>query len=373
MKSEPILSQPTFIDLRIMAQFPFLQSLEITGFRAFSSLRIPRLGRVNLIVGKNNVGKSTLLEALRLYASNNPLAVSSNILEKRDEGRISRRDSNILQTLQKLFYRNGSANKRVIAIGPIDDKDLQLHIELGHANYKDEKAPLIEDSYLEAPTAVGVRRNGTLESISSLDSDFRYSFDNENESEPSKYHFVAASGLNDSDVARLWDNVSLSETEGEVVNALKLILPQLERVVMIGDTSEREGRRVAIARLAGNDTRIPLRTLGDGMNRLFGIVLALVNSSNGLLLIDEVENGLHWTVESNVWELLFQVSLSLNVQVFATTHSKDCIDAFEIAASENTATEGKLIRLERKGEQIQSVEFEESELAIAREHEIEIR
>ncbi len=65
------------------------------------------------------------------------------------------------------------------------------------------------------------------------------------------------------------------------------------------------------------------------------MTLALVNSSNGFLLIDEFENGLHYSVLHKVWKLIFRLAKDLNVQVFATTHSHDCVTAFQ-AASQNS-------------------------------------
>lgn len=76
---------------------------------------------------------------------------------------------------------------------------------------------------------------------------------------------------------------------------------------------------------------LPLYSLGDGMYRALGIALALANARNGILLIDEFENGLYYTVQPDIWQLIFQVARRLNIQVFATTHSWDCIEAFQQA------------------------------------------
>ncbi|OAD20145.1 hypothetical protein THIOM_004170 [Candidatus Thiomargarita nelsonii] len=91
--------------------------------------------------------------------------------------------------------------------------------------------------------------------------------------------------------------------------------------------------------------RIPLKHLGEGMYRVFHIILALVNAKNGFLLIDEFENGLHYTVQPKVWELIFKLAKELNVQVFATTHSKDCVEGFH-AVWESQEDEGTLHRLD---------------------------
>ena len=84
------------------------------------------------------------------------------------------------------------------------------------------------------------------------------------------------------------------------------------------------------------------------MLRALGISLALVNVKDGILLIDEFENGLYYSVQPELWQFIFRVARRLNVQVFATTHSWDCIEAFQKAASTDKQAEGFLIRLESK-------------------------
>src|SRR5438045_2113512 len=86
----------------------------------------------------------------------------------------------------------------------------------------------------------------------------------------------------------------------------------------------------------------PLYSLGNGMLRTLGISLALVSVKDGILLIDEFENGLYYSVQPDLWQLIFQVARCLNVQVFATTHSWDCIEAFQKAASIDKQAEGIL-------------------------------
>jgi len=84
---------------------------------------------------------------------------------------------------------------------------------------------------------------------------------------------------------------------------------------------------------------------------LLGIAAALVNARNGFLLIDGFENGLYYAAQVDLWRLIFQAAHRLNVQVFATTHSWDCIEGFQKAAQEDNQEEGMLIRLEyKKGE-----------------------
>jgi predicted ATP-dependent endonuclease of OLD family len=117
---------------------------------------------------------------------------------------------------------------------------------------------------------------------------------------------------------------------------------------------------------------VPLRSFGDSVNRLFGIVLSLVTAKDGLLLIDEVENGLHHSVQYDVWKTIFALAQRLNVQVLATSHSWDTIEAFQKAAGE-TPEDGVLVRLLRRGDDVIATVFDEEDLRIVTRDKIEVR
>ena len=90
------------------------------------------------------------------------------------------------------------------------------------------------------------------------------------------------------------------------------------------------------------------------------------------MLIDEFENGLHYAVQLDAWRTVFRLARTRDIQVFATSHSWDTIEAFQKAAAE-TVEAGALIRLARKGEVIIPTVFAEDELAIATRDRIEMR
>ncbi len=242
-----------------------LDSLSISGFRAFEHLAIDRLGRVNLIVGKNNVGKTCLLEALR-------------------RGIIPFRSSV-------------------------------------------EKIPRV---------------------------------------------LVPADGLNGKTTTALWDKITLRASEALVVEGLRIIAPEVERVILLGQDNH-ETVRVPFVQVRGVENPVPLRMLGGGMNRIFGLVLAAVNAQNGLLLVDEIASGLHYTVLKDLWTMLFQIATRLDIQIFATTHSWDCIEGFQEAAAEDEAVDIALIRLERRKGHIVPILFDKDRLSIATRQNIEIR
>lgn len=172
-------------------------------------------------------------------------------------------------------------------------------------------------------------------------------------------------------LAELWDKIALTRGEADVVEALKIISPEIEAISIVG--GDGPGRmRTAIVKTREFPRPVPLRSFGDGLYRIFAIALSLVNAKGGFLLIDEFENGMHHTVQLEVWRVIFRLSKSLNVQVFATSHSWDAIETFQKAASMNQE-DGVLIRLTRKGDAVIPTLFHEKELAIVTREHIEVR
>lgn len=184
--------------------------------------------------------------------------------------------------------------------------------------------------------------------------------------------YTPAKGLTEQRLTELWDKIALTKQEEDVLAALSFIAPGLKNLNFVS-TPFSGGERIPVVRIKDIDEPLPLYNLGDGMLRALGISLALVNVRNGILLIDEFENGLYYTVQPDIWRLIFQVARRLNIQVFATTHSWDCIEAFQRAAKEEHQEEGYLIRLEYIQGNIAATVFDESKLGIATREHIEVR
>jgi AAA15 family ATPase/GTPase len=118
--------------------------------------------------------------------------------------------------------------------------------------------------------------------------------------------------------------------------------------------------------------------MGDGVAHALQIALQIHAAQGGFLLIDEFENGLHYSIQEKVWEMVFALAEELDIQVFATTHSRDCISSFAAVAHRNKATEGMLIRMGRsalKGDnnKVIGTPYTEEELAAALEMSRDVR
>lgn len=335
-----------------------LDSLEIKGYRCFEHLTIEKLGRVNLIVGKNNVGKTALLEALWIYAQGghemNQFMVATTVLFNRNE-RMKLVTPHVRSTsflnfnplteesnrsLNNLFYMRPEAIKNPVSF------------QIGSMNNR---------SHVKITFQMPSKVNEPIKFDTESNSEFRI-----------RNEFISLNGLNPDTISVLWDSIFLTQYENLVSESLRLILPELVHVGLVAYPYD-STVRFPIAKTADSNKPVPLRSLGEGTNRLFGIALALSNCFDGMLFVDEIESGLHYSVLPDVWDLIFKTARDLNVQVFATTHSYDCIEAFAQAAVDETESDGMLIRLARKDNQIKAFTFNEKELETVAKERIEVR
>ena len=177
-------------------------------------------------------------------------------------------------------------------------------------------------------------------------------------------------------VEQYWSDVALTMHEDLALDALNLVTDaRVERVAALGPPVQDgmiQPRRM-MAKVTNKDYQVPLRTLGDGAFRAYAVALALAKCSNGFLLIDEAENGIHHSIQAKFWNMVLQTAERNNVQVIATTHSWDCVVGFAKAANELEDVEGVLYRIQRNAERLRAVEYSEENLAAAAKHRIEVR
>lgn len=358
-----------------------ISDVTVKGYRGFDEITIPQLGRVNLFTGKNNTGKSSLLEALQLFAGNGSLPVIYEILKSREEeskasnGRESSVDYDGLLQVSSLFngFPDFSDNHPPVLISA-------NHRTKGHVSLKmnmdwvvveedsDGNRQLVSssDAFYDVSDAIPALWIETEDGkrFHRLDSSryirLRRVLGSGDTLMPCE--FVSPYGGEGTELLDgLWSRISLTDREQDVIEALRIIEPKISGVSMVS-SDERPRSRTAVVRANNIARRVPLRSFGDGLNRLFGIVLSLVNAPGGLLLIDEFENGLHYSVQLDAWRMIFRLARDLDVQVFATTHSEDAVAAFSEAASESPE-DGLFVRLVRRSGRIITTVLVEDSLA----------
>lgn len=380
-----------------------ISSLHISGFKLFRDLELPKLGSLNLFVGKNNTGKTCLLEAVELYASGSPwdmLRVASRREPEPESRKPERFDSfefsNFLQPLLNLFHREkGHILKRRIRLAAGNpDADLELRCEemladifeheanfagVGkndHALRHRHRRHFFEDGFIlmrgkkkSRPMFLGFALRGhpmlpipekVLESEGWLHPDL------------APVAFLPACGFSNDEAKRLWDKASLADKDELLLEWLRFIEPEVSDLRYISDPDS--AHDMPYLKINGDRGRTPLSSMGDGLTRLFHVGLAMANASGGILLIDEFENGLHWEVQSQLWGALFEAASLFGVQVFATTHSNDCIQAFHQAQkSRLIPSESYVYRLERSGDDVYALELPSENLGAALRLHVEVR
>ena len=369
-----------------------LPELTIKGFRGIDALSISHLGRVTLLTGRNSIGKTTVLDAVGVYAARGRVPSLYKLLWGREEvfpGIDEDGDDVLMPNWSALFYNRDASNNAYISIGPENvSEQLIIKPSISNGQQVDMFDSSLEGTHInELRAEYGGNPNESW--AISLDERFPYRSSRAararqirhsqgmllsvGEPPPAiDYEFLGPGLVSNNDLARLWDGVVLTDDEERAVSALQLIFgTDLERVAIVAEP-ERRTRR-AVVRLRGQNRPISLRSLGDGAVRLFGVALALANSRAGFLLIDEAENGIHYSLQSDFWNMVIRTAHENNVQVFATTHSSDCVRGFARAASGFKEDRGVLIRLSRQHGDLRAVEYPEEELAIAAEQGIEVR
>jgi predicted ATPase len=347
------------------------------------------------LVGKNNSGKTSVLEALYLLAANGDPAALWRVLTRRGEQseqnvRVGREEPEV--DVSHLFHGH---ELRVGAAIDLSTKNSSpdSRLEFVVREYKPEDKPNEPQGQrrVEPPTprmVIGVngspkpsvraialtRRGGMSSDI--LDVARRPSGRPQNEAQrPAQY--ITTESLGADELAQMWNDISLTTSEDRVLEALRFIEPDVERIAPIVPSSgyfygyiSRGGFRV---KLKASALPIPIGSLGDGIWRMLAMAMALIRAKDGVLLIDEIDTGLHYTVMADMWKLIFATARDSNVQVFATTHSYDCIHSLATICSADIETNSRVTIQRIESGKKNAIPYSEAEIKEAAKRHIEVR
>ena len=363
-----------------------IDDVNINGFRGLQDFSMKNLGRINLLVGTNNSGKSSILEALELMSSRGSLRSIWSATSRRGE-RLLFDDDRRYSDVSHLFYGHGfevgskieicagsdATNKRFsMEVVWLPEDKSELIVDLPPSEMNDPLGLKLEwkNGLPSQPLLVPLSTRGGLSS--------RYiSRSSVDKIDSPPIQFISTAALSPEEVLSLFDQVVLTPEEDLLVEALRTIEPNIERIASIGSDRARFASGVRqgniVVKLLNHRDRIPIGSMGDGIWRMLGIALSLVNAKNGILLIDEIDTGLHYSVLSKMWHLVKTTSERLNIQVFATTHSRDCYESLA-SISRDEISEGSCVtiqRIERNAKH--AISFSEQEIVAASERGIEVR
>ena len=305
-----------------------LERLRIRNFRAFGDLQIDSLGRINLVTGRNNAGKTTLIEAILLLvgAANVRMAFSPQITRGWRQGAPPRW---VAETYWKPLF-SGLDTNRVPEISGVHSRvgDMKLAIrwerpskeEFSREDVKEMLAAGFTEKRslnlaYEDPT-VGKIESEALETTDKVDVAQSDSY------LPFNAAILQPGGGNINDDAVALGQLRMQKRGQLILDALRVMEPGL---VGIEDNSSSGAPMICVD--VGLPELVPLPVMGAGMTHVARIVLAAASASGGVMLVDEIENGLHHSVLPQVWSVIEKAAADFDVQVISTTHSFECVEA----------------------------------------------
>ena len=370
------------------------KTFKVRNFRGLRNLDIDSLERVNLIAGKNNVGKTALLEALYFHASPNQPRVALDV-----NGFRGLQNHIVTRDVFRGIFRNFDPDTDIelSASGDWGRNDRLLRISLAKADmsqitfsdaytaelqrlgikhrisneclvmeYIDENSESFESYGLLMGAQMGTQMGGSTQLVGVEGRQAEI----ENRAVASYLPSLLRS--NPAEDAEKFSNLSVTRRHRKVESVMKRVEPRLQGLSVI----TRGSVPMVHAELEGQERLLPMPLLGDGMTRLLSLALVIGASPEGaLMLVDEIENGLHHSVMQSVWSGIAQFAREFDVQIFATTHSWECIHAAHKAFSEDELYDFRLHRLDRIGDDddIKAVTYDQETLAAALDMEFEVR
>jgi AAA15 family ATPase/GTPase len=279
-----------------------IQGISIENFRCFHQTEIKNFGLVNLISGKNNAGKTALLEAICLSVKPNDswILIKSRVSELKD-----------FDEYKNLFIHQQIENNISIQI---NFKNNIFTVSFSYDNSTQNLKSLISDNHNNQIGYGGIIKHSILSFILS-----------KNEQYPNNL--------------KITDEFDKADMQGKSEQILKAIQLIDSTIAEMKTYSSRPG--ILYLRRKNEKVFLPIFYFGDAIQRIMRYIITIVNFSENetkdrFLLIDEIENGLHYTAQAEFWRMLFKLAIVYQVQIFATTHSKEMIEAFKsVATQEN--------------------------------------
>jgi len=373
-------------------------SFGIKNFRRIEELAVEPLARVNLIAGKNNVGKTALLEALWLYSGPNLPDLGDRLARFRgipgqDTGRllhdlffgfdekrtITLAANGVDGVCKGILNMRSQIREDVVTAVPASDSPStpprgsqetdvsavsDTAIVLDYTDENGQKHNLSGWWVRAEGQAVQLGTNATM----TLTNEGMTGQDAKMPSRPSNIFLSARQRTGPEEDVRRFEDAELEGYADRLANCLRRVDPRIERLLTIAALPA-----PMVYADAGLSRPVPIGFLGDGVGRLLSMALAFREARKGIILIDEVENGLHHSVLKNVWEALNWLSKEFEVQVFATTHSQECMEAARDAFTSMGDEGFHIHRLTLQDEQIAATTYPFEDLDFALDYGTEMR
>ncbi len=301
-----------------------LTNIEIKKFKCFKDFKADGFKRVNLIGGKNNVGKTAFMEACYLTSNSFKIFKENGNYSTRSGSSIDR-DWFHFEIIKILILIKQYRERATFTTDWFrEEVDLttfsNFNIEIN------EKFRLsLEDNFL-IPEHFNVQAWSNWSGVNIakfMDSKYYHKIYKKNTlPKIDNYAFVSLCH-NENKIKRIIDSLKLNK-QYKNINKLLDDIFQIEQIDIIKDK----------VMLKQNEEFYDINDFGDGIRHFINMIIVLISSQNTVIFLDEVDNGIHYTNFDKLWKNILTISKKQNVQVFATTHSKECIESYARVSKE---------------------------------------
>ena len=373
-------------------------SFHVKNFRGFKDLLLNDFANVNLIAGRNNTGKTALLEAILTYtgeydASRLLRAPVPRYYRARVLGFMEIYAGDTGSALWKTLFHNQVTDAKIRFYGGIDD-DPQLRqtqifsdgesdgeedgLEISVVNIDELSSDsrlmrfvTDEDLFEElVPSTKFLQFQSGREKPVHLAWSRRFYRDVRKPSLRYPAIFIPSSEMMPRhEVTGRFSELLIERRSESLLQVMKVFEPRLQALTLIGEPANIYGD------LKDSEQLLPISSMGEGLRRIASLMLAIGTTEGGIVLIDEIENGLHYSIQNAVWSSIAETARKYNVQIFATTHSLEMIKAANEVFKERERNDFRLYRLDRETEdkEVRCVVYDKETLEAAIEVGFEVR
>ena len=367
-----------------------MDSFEVENFRSLKHLKLEKLARVNLLVGKNNSGKTSVLEALTAVLGVGGIDWLSII--ERERGLHGEKAD-----FKYLFYRFDTKRQVKLSVahrGFTDNSNPQSMLEcitLKTENRTVTREQLLANPSLRSPVIILlsaiespivsipiVFETGRIErdqfyaipisegAEKAVAGDFNFPF-------TARHAFseILTTTIDQETLSKKIESIKVNKEEEGLLQIIRDVDSRIDAIQLGGNNQ-------IYLDYEGFQTLVPLNLMGEGVQRLLDVISAFANAEGGVVLIDEIDNGLHYSALRILWKGILQAAREYDVQVFATTHSAEALrhltwvlDDEEYKDYRDDVSAYTLIRA--KDDTVRSYRYNYEQLDFAMEHDIEVR
>jgi predicted ATPase len=289
-----------------------LTELKVQKFKRFDSLHMSDLGQFNLILGDNNVGKTSVLEALLIDSDpkNTVYRLFGALAFRKLKSSFYYSDIEVFAGRSADSYENG-----------------EFEIVLDQVLVGDSIRIVISASRSEGNLRIGVYRSTKGQEVANMDFGLQETaFFSINA--PWSIPYVPFYQGHDNDLTKYYSKLQENKSsKKKFLKALRVLLPEIDNVELSSPYSG-QGPHLIVFQ-SHTDNALPLAVFGDGVLKLFRFVAEIISQKGRRLMIDEIDTGIHFSRMREFWKVILETAIDNDVQLFMTTHSEECVRFFK--------------------------------------------